>query len=195
MSTDTRQQILEAAIAVIAEKGFVEASMNDIVRASGLSKGGVYWHFKSKDDVIAAVFDAFFAGQMAALDAMLAQPGSAAAQLRQLGALSVAAVAEMAAQFPSSLDFYAMAARDEALLAVLRQHFAGYETRIAALVAAGVASGEFRAVDVDATAVTIISLFEGVLLLWGVLGDQLDLAGQMAAALELLLAGLAKETG
>lgn len=189
--TDTkRAQILAAAMGVIAEKGFAETSMNDIVRASGLSKGGVYWHFDSKDAVITALFDTFFAGQMAALDEILAQPGSAEAKLRQLGVVSATAVVEMTAQMPLSLDFYAMAARDEALLSVLSRHFASYETRIATVLADGVASGEFREVDVVETAVTIIGLFEGVVLLWSVLGDQIDLIGQMHAALDLLLAGL-----
>ncbi len=33
--------------------------MDDLVRASGLSKGGLYWHFASKEEVFLALFDAF----------------------------------------------------------------------------------------------------------------------------------------
>ena len=60
MPDDTRQQILSAALALFAENGFSNVSINDIVRASGLSKGGVYWHFASKDEIITAIFEQFF---------------------------------------------------------------------------------------------------------------------------------------
>lgn len=190
---ESKAHILATALAVFAEKGFAKASMNDVVRASGLSKGGVYWHFSSKAALITAIFDQFFVEQMAQLDEMLADAGSAAIRLRQLAATTATAVAEVAAQFPSSLDFYAMAARDDALIATLRQHFQSYQTRIASLVAEGIAAGEFREVDVGETAVAIISLFEGVLLLWGVMGDGHgpDLVARFDAAMELLLFGLA----
>ncbi len=38
----TRERILEAALEVFAEKGYHRASVDDIVRASGTSKGAVY---------------------------------------------------------------------------------------------------------------------------------------------------------
>ncbi|MCA9941288.1 MAG: helix-turn-helix transcriptional regulator, partial [Anaerolineales bacterium] len=66
----SRDKILRAATSVFAEKGFEAASMDDIVQASGVSKGGIYWHFKSKDEMIAAVFRELFEQeieQMAAL--------------------------------------------------------------------------------------------------------------------------------
>lgn len=42
---DARDQILDAALSLFARQGFARTSMNDIVRESGVSKGGVYWHF------------------------------------------------------------------------------------------------------------------------------------------------------
>ena len=35
--------------------------MDDLVRASGLSKGSLYWHFHSKEEVFTALFDSFVA--------------------------------------------------------------------------------------------------------------------------------------
>ena len=48
---DRRDAILEAAIGVLAQHGFAAATTDAIARAAGLSKGGLYWHFKSKDDI------------------------------------------------------------------------------------------------------------------------------------------------
>jgi AcrR family transcriptional regulator len=47
-----REQLLDAAAAVFAEKGYFGAKIMDIVRASGLSSGAVYARFASKDELL-----------------------------------------------------------------------------------------------------------------------------------------------
>lgn len=49
------QQILDAALAVFSERGYAAARMDDIALRSGLSKGGLYAHFASKDEVFEAL--------------------------------------------------------------------------------------------------------------------------------------------
>jgi AcrR family transcriptional regulator len=66
-----RAQIVEAALACFADKGYRSATMDDIVRASGLSKGSLYWHFRSKEEVFLAVFDAFADEVFSTWDALL----------------------------------------------------------------------------------------------------------------------------
>ncbi|HFQ93771.1 MAG TPA: TetR/AcrR family transcriptional regulator [Anaerolineae bacterium] len=190
---DTRTQILMAATAVFAEKGFAKASMNDIVRASGLSKGGVYWHFKSKDELVTAVFDAFFAEQIAYLDAILAGEGTAQDKLLRFTHESAAALAELAAQFPSSLEFYALAARHDSLREELSTYFYQYQERITGLITQGIAAGEWRSVPAEETARTFISLFEGALLVWSILPEAFALDRQLETAVTLLLNGLQSE--
>ena len=192
---DTRTQLLMAATAVFAEKGFAKASMNDIVRASGLSKGGVYWHFKSKDELVTAVFDAFFTEQITYLDAILAGEGSAQEKLLQFTHESAVALAELAAQFPSSLEFYALAARHDGLKEELSTYFYQYQERIANLIAQGAAAGEWRDVPAEETARTFMSLFEGVLLVWSILPEAFALDQQLDTAVTLLLNGLQANGG
>ncbi|MEZ4594148.1 MAG: TetR/AcrR family transcriptional regulator [Chloroflexota bacterium] len=187
---ESKAHILNTALAVFAEKGFAKASMNDVVRASGLSKGGVYWHFKSKDELIAAIFDHFFVEQLALLDVMLAGEGTAVTKLTQLATMTGQSVAEMASQFPSPLEFYALASREAGLATTLQTHFQNYQTKIAALVEQGIVQGEFRSVDSQATAKTIIALFEGVLLIWAISPELIQLETQVETAVQLLLQGL-----
>jgi AcrR family transcriptional regulator len=53
LSKDLRiNSILDAAIEEFLEKGYEGASMEAIARRAGLSKGGLYHHFKNKDDVL-----------------------------------------------------------------------------------------------------------------------------------------------
>lgn len=48
-------QILDAALALFSEHGFAATRMDDIARRCGLSKGGLYAHFASKDEVFEAL--------------------------------------------------------------------------------------------------------------------------------------------
>lgn len=53
----SRQQVLEAAVKVLAERGFAHTSVNDIAAAAGMSKGAVHYHFENKDDLINQVLE------------------------------------------------------------------------------------------------------------------------------------------
>jgi len=48
-------QILDAALAEFSEHGFAATTMDDIARRCGLSKGGLYTHFASKDEIFEAL--------------------------------------------------------------------------------------------------------------------------------------------
>jgi len=52
-----RDQILEGARQVFMEQGFDAASMNDICRAAGVSKGTVYVYFEGKEDLFVALVE------------------------------------------------------------------------------------------------------------------------------------------
>lgn len=51
---EQRQRILEAAVSVIAAKGFHQATMREIARAAGVATGTVYLYFKGKRDLLNA---------------------------------------------------------------------------------------------------------------------------------------------
>ncbi|MCW5849899.1 MAG: TetR/AcrR family transcriptional regulator [Anaerolineae bacterium] len=56
----TREAILRQAAAVFNQQGYFGASMSDIMRATGLEKGGIYNHFGSKDQLALEAFDYAF---------------------------------------------------------------------------------------------------------------------------------------
>ena len=49
----TRQRILQAAAARFRRQGYVETSVNQVMRDAGLTHGGFYAHFPSKEDLFA----------------------------------------------------------------------------------------------------------------------------------------------
>lgn len=54
----TRQQLLDAALTVIGEKGYSAATVDEIVEEAGVSKGVAYYHFKSKAAMAESILEA-----------------------------------------------------------------------------------------------------------------------------------------
>ncbi len=65
----TRDQITQAADRLFYERGFEATSFADIANAVGLSRGNFYYHFKTKDDILAAVLAVRLANTQAMLEA------------------------------------------------------------------------------------------------------------------------------
>ncbi len=53
----TRQKIIDHSLQLFSVKGYFNTSISDILQATGLTKGGLYCHFKSKEEVWRAVYD------------------------------------------------------------------------------------------------------------------------------------------
>lgn len=54
---DRREQILDAAIRVFAQKGFARATNRDVAREAGITTGLIYYYFTSKEALLQAVLD------------------------------------------------------------------------------------------------------------------------------------------
>ncbi len=54
---DSRQEILRAAARLFQQRGYDATSMNDVAAALKLSKGGLYHHFQSKDEILFEIMD------------------------------------------------------------------------------------------------------------------------------------------
>ncbi len=53
----TRESILDAATMVFFKRGIARASLEEVARAAGVTRGAVYWHFRDKLDLFAAIED------------------------------------------------------------------------------------------------------------------------------------------
>ncbi|RXR25825.1 TetR/AcrR family transcriptional regulator [Oerskovia turbata] len=93
----TRQQIIDAAVSLIADQGFTATSVEDIAAAAGVAKGSVYYNFGSKSDV----FEAALTGGLERLTLTLSE---ARAGLRGKEALA-ALIASLLEQISAHPDF------------------------------------------------------------------------------------------
>ncbi|RME53400.1 MAG: TetR/AcrR family transcriptional regulator [Deltaproteobacteria bacterium] len=54
---DKHERIIQAAIAVFAEKGFFHAKVSQIARRAGVADGTIYLYFKNKEDILISIFE------------------------------------------------------------------------------------------------------------------------------------------
>jgi AcrR family transcriptional regulator len=62
----SRERILDAATEIAAERGYEGTSIGAVSAKCGLPASSIYWHFKDKDDLIAAVIERSFASWLSA---------------------------------------------------------------------------------------------------------------------------------
>ena len=59
-SDRSKEFIIEKAAPLFNKKGYAGTSMNDIMKATGMAKGGLYGNFKNKDEIAAMAFEYSF---------------------------------------------------------------------------------------------------------------------------------------
>ena len=185
-----KNQILEAAMAVFARRGFHGTRMDDIVDESGLSKGTLYWYFKSKDDLIAAILDRMFDRSLMDSRRLLQAAKPAPERLWEMNRMVVRDLRHWKPLLPIVYEFYALAARKEAVRISLRRFFKEYRALLAEMIEQGIQTGAFKSVDADQTATNIIAFYEGLMLLLTLDPDEVDWEAQCEAGMKGFLAHL-----
>lgn len=188
-SEETRQHLLEAALRRFAAQGYNAASVDDICRDAGLSKGAFYHHFPGKQ----AVFLALLEGWLASVDASLeaARQATIPATLMNMAEALPGILASADGRLPMFLEFWMQASRDETIWQATINPYQRYQEYFAAMVKKGIAEGSFKAVDSHAAASMIVSLAVGTLLQALLAPDSSDWAGTIRENMSILMKGLA----
>jgi AcrR family transcriptional regulator len=161
-----RNQILDAATTVFVRQGFQHARMDDIVEESGLSKGTLYWYFKSKEDIINAILRRLFTGDLENLQSLLQAEGTASERLIQLTNHRVIGLKRMSSLVPIIFEFYAVAVHQQWIKQFINEYFRHFRTLLEQLIQQGIDRGEFRHINATNAAITFASLYEGLTLHW-----------------------------
>src|ERR671919_2093198 len=82
--TDKHQQIIEAAVRVVARNGYYNSRVSDIAREAGIASGTIYLYFKTKDDILVTLFRDKMAGFVEGARKAIADEPDAVAKLRRL---------------------------------------------------------------------------------------------------------------
>ena len=159
-----REQMLRAALEVIADRGYADTRIADVAERTGISPALVIYYFKTKDrlltEAIRYLDNLWYAdGQrrMAALP-------TAAARIEEIVAMTCLPEAdtEPHSSWTLWLDFWALAARNPEVGMLRQRDDERWRDLIGSLVRSGQEAGEFCEIDPDNFAALLCSLLDGL---------------------------------
>jgi len=184
-----RPRLLEAATIQFAERGYAGVSLDSIAHAVGVTKGGIYFHFRGKEELFFAVLD-----RLSELRREVLAPTDAPAAGGGAAALRVLLARHLEFHFANPAGVRVM----RVLAAEVRRRFTArlrddapaaqraLRARLRELLTQGVADGTLFVSDVPLAAFLLVGAVEGILDQWIVsAGEVAPLcdAGTLAAAL------------
>src|SRR6266852_4512274 len=162
----TRQEIIRKAAPVFNQRGYDGAALSDLMRATGLEKGGIYRHFSSKEALAAEAFDYAWRETLGARTHDLETISNTVDRLKQL----VANFVERRATIPGGCPLLNTAIDTDDGNSVLRerarQALRGWRGYVISVIRAGIKAREIRSrVDAKKLATLIVSSLEGAIML------------------------------
>ena len=161
---NSKEQILEAAMKVFVKNGFSETRMDDIAENSGLSKGAIYHHYKSKKDLFLALIDFweeyFFFKIFFNKDV---ESKNSADLLRDMAKDMIETFKTRKYILLAELEFWSLANHDEDVRAKTEALYIKLMKLIRTIISKGVDSNEFKKLDVDVAALSVMTSLQGVI--------------------------------
>jgi len=159
-----REQMLRAALDVIAERGYADSRIADVAERAGTSPALVIYYFKTKDQLLTEAIRFSEDTWYEAGTRRMAEIPTAAGKLEEIVAMSC--LPEADSEPPSSwalwLDLWAQAVRHPEVAGVRQKFDERWRDLICSLVVTGQEAGEFGPVDPVDFAVLLSALLDGL---------------------------------
>ncbi|MEU2617695.1 TetR family transcriptional regulator C-terminal domain-containing protein [Streptomyces sp. NPDC007157] len=159
-----RRLIVEAAVPLIAERGYASVGVRDVAAAAGVSVGTVTYHFGSVQEILSEAMVLHIERYYAALSEAAEQADSGAEALRLL--VDALFTEDTDRHWRMWFDYWNAGDpdTDETFTRGQAQRYEAWHLQIRALVERGVADGEFAADDLDGFTVRFAALADGLAL-------------------------------
>lgn len=185
-SAETRERLFHAAMRVFAEKGFAEATVEDITNAADVGKGTFFNYFPSKEHILIAFSDM----QMGKLERFVELARSGKEPMRAFFRAMSQQMTSEPAKKPDVMRALLQANLSSvSVRELMRERNSRGERLLAEIVQIGQERGEFRR---DVSALEMARVFRqmtfGTILLWSVYGDD-SLAERIDRAIDILWTG------
>lgn len=160
-SVESRQEeILQAALTVVADLGFAATRIGDVAKLLGISTGLVHYHFSSKHHLMA---EAFRYAAERELEELRDELGSAASSTDNLAVL----LDQVTSPIPDAswncwIDGWSEALRSEPFREISRELDQAWTTELRQVIEVGVAHGHFRCADPRGAAWRLAGLCDGL---------------------------------
>lgn len=193
VSDARKNQIIDAAIRVFNRAGFKDARMEDIVKEAGISKGLVYWYYKSKEELIIAISDRLFGEEFVRMEQADDPTIPPQECLNRYFDLYIKDLTGMMAFIPIIYELYALAFRNKTVKSVMQGYLERFVRSVEPIIQRGIDSGDFAPTNARQATITFGSQIEGTLLLWIYAPDSMVIESQLREGISMLINSLIRE--
>ncbi len=189
---ERKAQILKAALTCFARKGYHQTTMDDIVEETDLSKGGIYWHFGSKQELFLAVLESVISDTKPILWQDVGSQADARARLRSTLDMFTTLVTRKEFQelMPLLIDVWGQNKLDPKVNQTVKRAYKGFRRPLVQLIEQGIINGEFKRVDAAALAGILFALYDGLMVQWMIDETAVDWDAVNETLMNTLVAGL-----
>jgi AcrR family transcriptional regulator len=160
--TARRAQIVDCAIDTIVEAGFARASIDQIARRAGVSKGVITYHFPSKEEIVDAIVEKVVAAGRTYMVPRIMAETSTAGRLRAYIESDLEYIDAFRKPLIALVEIAMSARRADGSLVIGPESLDRRATDLEELLRAGQRSGEFRRFNTRVMALTIIQAIDAV---------------------------------
>tara|TARA_Y100000590_G_C15726905_1_gene1015560 strand:+ start:2104 stop:2700 length:597 start_codon:yes stop_codon:yes gene_type:complete len=157
-----KEQILSAALNVISKKGYDQSRMDDIVTKSNLSKGAIYWYYKSKKEIYLSLIDHWVSEYSSGVFEEIENIESPSEKLKKLFHFFLTQFKNNPVTFKVLVEFWRMASLDISFNKKLQTVYQDFQDYLINIIDLGIKKGEFKKVDSRITALSILINIEGI---------------------------------
>ena len=189
-----KDQILDAALTVLVQNGYEGSRMDDVVTESQLSKGAIYWYYKSKKAMYLDLVNFWVIRYSATINHLVENDQAAPDQLKSLFNYFIDQYESDPDPFIALTEFWSMAQKDDDFRAKLQKVYSQFLEVLEKIVAKGVKDGDFKKLDIRITAMSIMLNVESIN--WFTLFDTHGVSARdyIQTISDFILAGLLKKT-
>jgi AcrR family transcriptional regulator len=155
-----REEILSATLEQVDRIGLAETRVSDVAAALGVSPALVFYHFGTKDVLVAAAFRHAVEQDVAQLDATVARGADPVDRLRRV--LTLYGPTGRASGWRLWIDAWALAQREPEIRKVLRRMDQRWQATLRGVVEDGVRDGTFRCGDPEVAVARVAALIDGL---------------------------------
>ena len=190
-STAKRQQILDSAVAVFAEKGFYNAKVTDIAHKAGVAHGTVYLYFQTKEDILIQIFEEKFEELVSYIFMEVRTEQNALAKLRRLILIQL----QMVETNPELTELMLLEARQSSkfILSSAISKIGDYCDKIEGILKEGIEEGLVRPdLDLTVASTMLYSGIEGIATRWMLENKHYNLNSYAEQLIQLFIGGIRK---
>ena len=187
-----KEKILEAALLCFNKKGFYKTSIDDIASAGKISKGGIYYHFKSKEELFLGLFHFRLSKYIEQLKTYIQEESDPTKRMWMLIQKWGLILKENEDFFKFCLEFGSMGAREPGIRKEMTSFYKNSIKTFIPIIEEGIETGKFKELDSEKIARLIYFLSHGVFSTFFAVNCDFDLIDQHNFNMETLFKGIQK---